>query len=412
MPTLYPRHVEPCLKEALKDSPVTLIHGPRQCGKTTLARKIGQAGGYTYISMDDVGHLEHAQSDPVGFVRQLPERVILDEVQQVPKIFSQIKLAVDRKRTAGRFILTGSVSVLHVRGLSDSLAGRMSIIRLRPLAQSELARRKPDFLDTLFSSGFPMRQTEAPTDPTARIVGGGYPAALGYTGEKRRIAWYRDYITAITNTDVFTLSRVRSLEDLPQLLALSAASTAQLLNANKLAASFQLTRPTVQHYISLLERLFLLETLHPWHSNRRKRFITTPKLHLGDTGLACALLGVNADDLKADRVLLGHLLETFVFQELRAQAEAHDTSHQFFHYRDKDGVEVDVVIQRGVHSIAGVEVKSSATITASDFRGLRRLQSSLGKHFAGGVVLYNGMTMAGFGDRLYAVPIRRLWEKI
>ncbi len=412
MPKLYPRHVEPRLKEALKDSPVTLIHGPRQCGKTTLAQKVGKSAGYAYISMDDTESLGYARDDPVGFVNSLPEKVILDEIQKSPNIFSQIKLVVDRNRVPGRFILTGSVSVLHVRGLSDSLAGRMEIIRMHPLAQTELERAKPDFLDTLFSSEFPTRWQTAPTELAERIVSGGYPAALKYSNKERRIEWYHGYLTTIANTDAFTISRIRSVEDLPKLLELSAMSTGQLLNANKLAASFQLSRPTIQGYISLLERLFLLERLPAWHSNRHKRFVKTPKLHLADTGLACALLGVNAHELKKVRSLLGQLLETFVFQELRRQAGAHKKRHQFFHYRDKDGVETDIVIQRSVNSIAGVEVKLSATVSRSDFLGLRRLKSAMGSAFSGGAILYNGEKMISFGENLYAVPIRRLWEKI
>ncbi len=412
MPKLYPRHVEPRLKEALKDSPVILIHGPRQCGKTTLAQKVGKAAGYTYISMDDAETLDYALNDPVGFVNSLPEKIILDEIQKSPKIFSQIKLAVDKNRVPGRFILTGSVSVLHVRGLSDSLAGRMEIIRMRPLAQTELKRRKPDFLDALFSAKFPTRWKTNQTELAGKIVSGGYPAPLRYSGKKRRIEWYKSYLTTIANTDAFTISRIRSVEDLPRLLELSAMSTAQLLNTNKLASSFQLSRTTIQDYISLLERLFLIEKIPAWHTNRRKRFVKTPKLHLTDTGLACALLGVDANELKKDRPLLGQLLETFVLQELQRQADGHKTKHQFFHCRDKDGTETDIVIQRSINSIAGVEVKSAATVSHSDFRGLRRLKSDMGKCFSGGTVLYNGEKMIGFGEKLYAVPIKRLWDKI
>lgn len=410
--TLYPRHIEPRLKEALKSSPVTLIHGPRQCGKTTLAQKVGGPAGYEYISMDDAGSLDYAKNDPVGFVNSLPSKVILDEIQKSPGIFSQVKLAVDQNRVPGRFILTGSVSVLHVRGLSDSLAGRMEIIRMRPLAQTELARGKPDFLDALFSGNFPIRRQVKPAELTQKIVSGGYPAALKYSNKKRRIAWYKSYLTTIANTDAFTIARIRSVEDLSKLLELSATSTAHLLNINKLASSFQLSRLTIQSYISLLERLFLLEKIPAWHTNRRKRFVTTPKLHLTDTGLACALLEADADELKKDRALLGQLLETFAIQELIRQADGHEKGHRFFHYRDKDKVETDIVIRRSVNSVAGVEVKASETVSHSDFRGLRRLQSSMGDSFSGGALLYNGDKMIGFGGKLYAVPIQRLWKKI
>jgi len=194
------------------------------------------------------------------------------------------------------------------------------------------------------------------------------------------------------------------------LLTLAAASTARLLNVSDLAAPFQVSRPTIRDYVTLLERVFLLDSLPPWHSNRLSRLVKTPKLHIGDTGLACALLGVDAAALKADRTLLGQLLETFVFQELRRQASWQDEPMAFHHYRDKDGVEVDVVIERGARQLAGVEVKASATVTSADFRGLRKLKDAAGRRFAAGVMLYDGETSASFGDGLHAVPLRALWE--
>jgi hypothetical protein len=344
-------------------------------------------------------------------VADLSERAILDEVQRVPALFAALKLAVDRKRVAGRFILTGSANVLLVPKLADSLAGRMQIMRLYPLAQCELARHEPRFLDALFAGEFKTRRTERLAGRLSeRIVAGGYPAALARPTGRRRATWYRDYLDAMVQRDVRDLARIRSLDALPRLLALAAAQTAQLLNVSDLAAPFQLSRPTIGDYVTLLERVFLLEMLPPWHSNRLKRIVKSPKLHMGDTGLACALLGVDAAALKADRALLGHLLETFVFQELRRQASWHEEPLAFFHYRDKDGGEVDIVIERGAHALVGVEVKAGATVTAADFRGLRKLKEAAGRRFVGGVVLYDGETSASFGDGLHAVPIRALWE--
>jgi predicted AAA+ superfamily ATPase len=408
---LYPRYSEPRLVEALEDSPVVLIHGPRQCGKTTLAQKVGERLGYTYLTFDDDVALGAAESDPVGFVGDLPERAILDEVQRVPSLFAALKTAVDRRRTAGRFILTGSANVLLVPRLADSLAGRMEILRLHPLAQAELARRAPGFLRALFGGAFKVRVTERSAgDLAERIAAGGYPAALTRAAGRRRSTWYRDYLEAIVQRDVRDLARISTLDALPRLLALAAGQTARLLNVTDLAAPFQISRPTIRDYVTLLERVFLIEILPPWHSNRLSRLVKTPKLHVGDTGLACALLGTDAHGLASDRPLLGQLLETFVFQELRRQASWFDDVLSFFHYRDKDGVEVDIVIERGARDVAGIEVKASATVFASDFRGLRKLAEACGKRFAGGVVLYDGETTASFGDRLFAVPLRALWE--
>lgn len=409
--TLFPRYARDRLLEALDDSPVTLIHGPRQCGKTTLARTVGEPRGYTYLSFDEEVVRGAAAEDPAGFVAELPERVILDEVQRVPTVFSAVKLAVDRRRTAGRFILTGSANVLLVPRLADSLAGRMQILRLHPLAQCELARRAPGFLRALFAGEFRTRTSERLGGNLAeRIVAGGYPAARARPQERRAAAWYRDYLDAMVQRDVRELARIAALDVLPRLLRLAATQTARLTNVSELAAPFQLSRPTIADYVALLERLFLVERLPPWHANRVARLIKTPKLHLGDTGLACALLGVDSAALRADRTLLGQLLETFVFQELRRQASWQVEPMDFYHFRDKDGAEVDIVIERGARSLVGVEVKASATVTAGDFRGLRRLRTVSGPRFAGGVVLYDGETTVSFGEGLHAVPLRTLWE--
>ena len=408
---IYTRYALPRLTEALADSPVVLIHGPRQCGKTTLAQTQGRHSKYAYLSFDDDVVRGAAQTDPAGFMSDLPQRVILDEVQRVPALFAALKIAVDRKRVPGRFILTGSANVLLVPKLADSLAGRMQILRLHPLAQCELTRHAPGFLDALFAGRFKFRQSERLGGQLAqRIAAGGYPAALARPAGRRRAAWYRDYLEALVQRDVRDLARISSLDVLPRLLALAAAQTAQLFNMTALAAPFQLSRPTIGDYVTLLERVFLLERLPPWHSNRISRLIKTPKLHLGDTGLACALLGVDAAALAADRPLLGQILETFVFQELRRQASWHDEPLAFFHFRDKDGVEVDIVIERGARALVGVEVKAAATVTAADFRGLRKLREAAGKRFVAGVVLYDGEVSVRFDEQLYAVALRALWE--
>jgi predicted AAA+ superfamily ATPase len=287
----------------------------------------------------------------------------------------------------------------------------MEIVRLHPLAQTELAGRAVHFLDTLFTGKFKTRTYERLGVGLAeRVAAGGYPAALARATPRRRTAWYRDYIETLVQRDVRDLTRISALDTLPRLLTLAAGQTARLLNVSDLAGPFQLSRPTIRDYVTLLERVFLLEPLSPWYSNRLSRLIKTPKLHLGDSGVACALLGLDATALTRDRSTLGQLLETFVYQELRRQASWHETSIAFHHFRDKDGVEVDIVLERGARELAGIEVKAGATITSADFRGLRKLKEAAGTKFTAGVVLYDGEASAGFGERFYAVPIRLLWE--
>ena len=295
--------------------------------------------------------------------------------------------------------------------LADSLAGRLGVLRLHPLAQCELAESLPRFLDRLLEGNFKTRMyRRMGKELAARIATGGYPAALARSAPSRRAAWYRDYVEAIVQRDVRELARISSLDALPRLLAFAASQTGRLMNVSDLASPFQLSRPTIRDYITLLERVFLMEQLPPWHVNRLTRLVKTPKLHLGDTGLACALLGLDASALSQDRPAFGQLLETFVFQEMRRQASWRNDDIRFHHFRDRDGAEVDIVLERGTSQIAGVEVKASSTVVAADFRGLRKLKDAAGKRFVAGVVLYDGEASASFGEGLYAVPIRALWE--
>ena len=446
--TVYPRYAEHRLLEALEDSPVVLINGPRQCGKTTLAQTIcapeylgspsreriaanishsgaySIRGKYDYISLDDDNLRIGAQEDPLGFVDDLPDNVVLDEVQRAPELFTALKVAVDRDRTPGRFVLTGSSNILLLERLADSLAGRQEVVRLHPLSQGEIeagvthldntvpqADPTTDFLGRIFGDGFRIsRSARLGRQLYSRIVAGGFPPALARTAAHRRAAWCRAYAEAHVQRDVRDMARIRSLDVIPRLLNVAASQTAKLYNLSELAAPFQLSRQTIGDYVTLLERVFLLEKLQPWHGGRAGRLLKTPKLHLGDTGLGCALLGLDEEALATNREVRGCLLETFVFQELRRQASWSINPHSFYYYRDKDQQEVDIVVERGSLTVAGVDVKAAATVVSSDFRGLRKLKRIAGSRFTNGVVLYDGETVTRFGDRLYAVPIRHLWK--
>lgn len=227
----------------------------------------------------------------------------------------------------------------------------------------------------------------------------------------RRRAWYRDYVGAQIQRDVRDLSHIHSLGSLPRLLAVAASHTATLINVTDLSAPMEVTRQTIHDYITLLERIFLVERLPAWHRNRLTRMVKRPKLHIGDTGVGCALLGLDASGLHQDRGRLGAMLETFVLQELRRQSRGRPDPVSFFHFRDRDDFEVDVVLERGHSAVAGVEVKAAASVNERDLRGLRKLKDAAGKDFASGVVLYDGTATIAFGDRLFAVPLRSLWER-
>ena len=408
---IIPRQSEQLLAELIPHSPVVLIHGPRQSGKTTLAKLIGDRLGYSYYTFDNLKTLAAVQSDPTGFMYALPDRVILDEIQLAPELFRLLKLSVDRHRINGRFILTGSTNVLFLPELTDALTGRMLIVRLHPLSQVEIEQTKSTpFLDRLFTGDFRMSQSEPLGSNLAdRIVAGGYPPALAIPVDRIRSSWYNSYVVSLVQNDISGQVKVHSPESLPSLLTAVAGLSAQLFNSSSIASQLQMNRNTIRHYLSLLERHFLIKRLPPWYSNRMKRIIKTPKIHIGDTGLACSLLNIDANDLQMDRNLLGQLVESFVFQELRRQASSSNKPYKFYHFRDRYGVEADMIIELGGSKLAGIEIKAGASIISSDFKALRKIKAAHEDRFTFGALLYDGELCASFGDGMFAVPIRMLW---
>lgn len=410
-PSLYPRLARARLQEALAESPVVLLHGPRQCGKTTLARSLGDDEDRLYVTLDDSATLRAVQADPEGFVLDLERPVTIDEVQRVPELFLAIKRSVDQDRRPGRFLLTGSANALFVPRAADSLAGRMTIVRLHPLSEVEIGRKPPRFLDRVFAGDFAISRGERLGPQLAElVVRGGFPESVRRGTARSRRTWAKSYLSAIVARDVRELSRIHRIDILPRLLELSAAQTARLVNVSEIAGPFGVSRTTVRDYLTLLRQVFLVEELPAWHSNRLKRLVKTPKLHVTDTGLACALLDVDADDLRRDRTLLGQLLETFVLQELHRQASGWEHDVRFSHYRDKDQYEVDVVLERGPRRVVGIEIKAAASLRDADGRGLARLRATLGDRFQCGVLLYDGETLVPLGDRIHAVPLRAVWS--
>lgn len=407
----FARPLQASVRAALADTPVVCVLGPRQAGKTTLVR--GFEPRYAYASFDDVATLAFAKSDPAGFVAALQPHAILDEVQRVPELLRALKLAVDRDRRPGRLILTGSANLLLLPHLGDSLAGRMEVVELQPLTAAEQARAPGRFL-AAFLAGKLMPRIEssdghAASGIAARVVAGGFPEAVARTPARAR-AWHRQYLRSLVERDVHDVARVRDTSEIIRLLELLALRTAQLLNLTDLGNELGLRRETADHYLTICERLYLVRRLPPWHRNRAKRLIKTPKVHLLDSGLAATLADLDAADWVAQRERFGHLLESFVVQQLIAQAGWTDPDLRFWHYRDKDQVEVDLVITRG-RQTWGVEVKAATTVTPADGQGLRRLADQCGKDFQGGVLLHAGastmkMDLAGG----FVAPLSLLWE--
>lgn len=407
-PAIIPRHAARQVRIALADTPVVMVNGPRQCGKTTLVRGF-ETRDRRYISLDDETVLAAARSDPTGFLRPL-DSAILDEVQRAPELLRAIKLSVDNDRRAGRFLLTGSADLLTLPTVSDSLAGRMEVVTMLPLSQAEIARTDSRLLEQVFRGSLqPPARASVGAQMVQHVLRGGYPEMVRRADPARRRTWARDYVAAMVRRDVRDIATIEKLDVLPRLVRVLAHQSGQLTNFTQIGGQIGLDDKTARKYLGLLEQLYLLRRLEPWHGNHLSRLLKTPKLHFLDSGLLAALLGSTPEQVRDDRGLLGRLLETFVYAEVLKATQAAGGSVALYHYRDRDQNEVDLVLEDEMGHIVGVEVKAAATVRPGDFAGLHRLAAVAGKRFRLGVVLHDGEGVTGFGDRLLAAPLSCLW---
>lgn len=411
---MYERHISSNLLSALANSPVVLLHGARQTGKSTLVQHLASSDyPARYFTFDDLTVLSAATSDPVGFLAGVEGPIVLDEIQRVPQLFLPIKAEVDRHRRPGRFILTGSANVLMLPRLSESLAGRMEILRLQPLSQGELVGRRERFIDLLFEEGpgrFQSGLTNSARSVIERILRGGYPPACDRDNWTSRAAWFNSYVTTILQRDVRDLSNIEGLETMPRLLMLLASRAGAILNHAEVSRSLGMPLSTLKRYMTLLEATFLVQLLPAWSGNLGKRLTKSPKVYLCDTGLASALLRQGDEQALRDSHLLGPMMENFVVMELFKQVAWSKTEPALFHLRTVTGQEVDVVLESPSGELAGIEIKAGASVNAEDFRGLRTLAEETGKRFRCGVILYRGRETVPFGRNLYALPVEAVWE--
>ena len=405
-PFLITRHLQPLLRDALRDTPAVLINGPRQSGKTTLARQF--TADRPYISLDDPNQLAAARSDPEGFVRQI-DCAIIDEIQRAPDLLLALKLSIDQDRRPGRFLLTGSANVMSLPMIADSLAGRIEIHSLLPLSSAEILGHRSEFLERAANGDWAaLKGTVAPcigNDLVGHVLAGGYPEMRNRVSGARRQAWARAYMTTLVERDIRDVARIDEAARIPQLLAILAMLSGQLLNLSQIGGQIGLNLHTAEKYIGILEKLFLVRRLPAWRRNELGRLIKTPKLHFLDAGLLAALVRATPELLRSERGRFGSILESWVFGELLKIISLSSESWFVSHYRDKDQVEVDFVLESPLRAVIGIEVKAAATVSATDFKGLRRLQDLTGSQFMTGLVLYDGTVPLPFGDRLWAVPL-------
>ncbi len=409
---MHTRHILPLLNDALADTPVVLLNGPRQSGKSTLAQSL-EADGRRYLTLDDRAVLQAARENPDGFVAGLIGDVVLDEVQRAPDLFLSIKAAVDRARRPGRFVLTGSANVLLLPRIADSLAGRMEILPLWPLSCAELADvPQLNRAQWLFNGDWsalrvpPCERAEL----IAALIGGGFPEVQGRSAA-RRAGWFDSYLQAIMGRDVHDLANLEQLLQLPNLLQLLATRSATLLNFAELSRSSTMAQTTLKRYLALLETLFMVVRLPAWERNLGKRMTKAPKVFLTDCGMLAHLLSYSEKGLDNLPGLPGGLVESFVLAELLKHLSFTSERLTLWHYRTQSNIEVDFVLENRQGQLTGIEVKASGSVDYAAFKGLRHLQETEPDKFVRGIVLYAGREVVPFGEKLFAVPLSVWWAK-
>lgn len=402
----YPRFLVNKLQEALSDTPVVMISGPRQSGKSTLIQQVAMQDR-KYITLDDVNLLDIARNDPIGLIRGV-NFLAIDEIQRAPELLLAIKKSVDEDRRPGRFLLTGSANILTMPKLSESLAGRMETLHLLPLASSELYFGKGQWLDFLFSSEITKitnNQSKIKFELDKQLITGGYPEAIIRKKSERRETWFLQYLEALIARDFQENDQIHKIEVVEKLLKIIAQMSGQLCNTTVIGSAIGIDAKTANKYISILERMFLVRRVSQWSANNYARVIKMPKIFFLDSGLQSNLMRINEDNLEHERTKMGQILETFVFSELLKLITWARKPYSIYTYRDKDQVEVDFIIEDNRNRIIGVEVKRSATVRADDFKGLKKIEKMAEGLFVSGIVLYDGSDILPISNKMWAIPI-------
>ena len=405
----YPRWQKKLAEQALKTRRVVLLSGPRQCGKTTLAKQV-QSGDATYRTLDNKNVRDSAALDPQGFLKHKTRLLIIDEVQRVPELLSAIKMIVDEDLRPGQFLLTGSTNIQLLPTVQESLAGRIAKIRLRPLSQGEFTSKKPNFLDYAFNQSFDYSCDSYDRDSIIEIAfRGGFPEAAKHQ-ENDRKKWHRDYIEAILDRDLYDMVHIQRRDAMQDLVENMASWSSKLMDISAICSGLSIRRPTVESYINALQALYIVESVRPWIKTDYDRVGRQSKLFFGDTGLMSSILNWSEDQVRLDPDRVGKLIETFVFNEISAQIDANNGSYSLYHYRDRANREIDFLIERADKAILGLEVKAGVSVNNKDFQHLQWFKDNLAKEKTFiGIVLYSGDFILPFGPNLWAIPYGKLW---
>ncbi|WP_329425920.1 ATP-binding protein [Streptosporangium sp. NBC_01495] len=410
--TLFSRRAHGMVREALTDTRVVMINGARQTGKSTLAQAIArETPGARELFLDQAAVRAAARQDPDGVVHH-DGLVLIDEIQRVPDLLLSIKHEVDSNPRPGRFLLTGSARLLGLKDLPDALPGRSETIELWPLSQGEIEQKPDGFVDSVFQNGADIeipRPLFRRADYLDRAMRGGYPEAVQRPSHRRRARFFDSYITDLINRDVKQVADIEHPADMRRLLNILAGRMGGLAVTDNISRDLGLPRTTVKRYLDLLDLVYLIKRIPAWSSNATTRAVATPKLLVVDSGLGAHLAGLTSGRVSDVTAPVGPLMENFALSELARQLTWSEEPIRLYHYRDRDGVEVDGILERASGEVIGIEVKASETVRADDFKGLQHLSRKLGDRMMAGFVLYAGRETLPFGDRMRALPLAALW---
>lgn len=403
---MYKRYLDHKLLESIEESPVVLINGARQTGKSTLVKTLLK-DTHAYYTLDDYSILSSIQLDPYNFLVSQNKPIILDEVQRAPEAFIALKRIVDENREPGRFVLTGSANILMLPKLADSLAGRMEILTLWPLSSAELNSSSSQLVSDLLTHNFlNYRQYDlGDGEYIGNILTGGYPEVVRRATVSKRNNWFKGYIQTLLTRDVQDIAGIERTAQLPILLNILAARIGGLLNASELSRSSKIPLTTLNRYLKIFEMLYLTVNLQPWHANIGKRFVKSPKVYLSDVGLLTFLLGMTEDHVMQRPDVWGHIFENFIVMEFIKHQTWSEVPFQIYHYRTESNEEIDLILETDQGELIAIEIKTSKTIDGRSLKAIKSLHATMPHKVIKGFVVYTGDKVIPLSHNIWALPL-------